>query len=239
MKPLNSGLAFVFGLFFAVSATNAAGPPAQAGPSSNANARARVQPQIGHSRLTSQATPHASSPASGRGRSLSRVTPTQRLARRQRNPHDASTDPTETDAAEHRVGSRDLAKDAPRIAMTRALSKRLSQIDKIRDKALEAGDLGLLELADELELRARRKFDDMAARMDQRSALGKPGVGPPVLLPAVDSTTEPEPSDADQTSDQNPLAEIEVQEEADLPDESTSDSAEDADVVESQDTTQE
>jgi hypothetical protein len=75
--------------------------------------------------------------------------------------------------------------------MTRSLSKRLSQIDKIRDKALESGDLGMLEMADRLELQARRKFEEMTARMDQRQAQGKPGVGPPVRLAEVEPTPDP------------------------------------------------
>jgi len=225
MKLLTSGLVLVFGLFLAGSMIDAKESPSPTGPNRNASTRARSQPRAGLKRLSSGATPHTSSPAPGRGRSMSRVAPTQRLARRQKSPNDTTTNTTETNRARRRVGSRELAKDAPRIAMTRALGKRLSQIDKIRDKALEAGDLGLLELADELELRARRKFDDSVARMDQRRELGKPGVGPPVLLPTDDPTAEPDTSDVNQSSEPTSLPETEVHDESNLADVTSSDSA--------------
>lgn len=83
--------------------------------------------------------------------------------------------------------------ESPRQAMERNLNKRLSQIDKIRDRALETGDLDLLDFADRLELDARRKFDAMVQRLATREQVGRPGVGPRVEIPAGGQTRTAQP----------------------------------------------
>jgi hypothetical protein len=241
MKLLASGSVLILSCLLAVSMSDAKGPPSVPSPANSANSRAKVRPQIGANRLNGQATPHTLSPAPGRGRAMSRIAPSQRLARRQKGHGDKTLDSAETTIDGLGKGHTGLAHDAPRDAMTRSLSKRLSQIDKIRDKALETGDLDLLELADRLELRARRKFDEMTARMDQRRELGKPGVGPPVLLPAVEPDPDPEVPETDSLSDPTSPPNDEVPLDTDIPDEDPSDSgtaaeSEDADEPE---TTQE
>jgi hypothetical protein len=172
---------------------------------------------------------------------MSRLAPAQRLARRQKGHKDNIFNTAETSIDGLGKGRIGLAHDAPRDAMTRSLSKRLSQIDKIRDKALETGDLDLLELADHLELRARRKFDEMTARMDQRRELGKPGVGPPVLLPAVEPAPDPDVPETDLLSDPTSPPNGEVPLDMDLPDEdpSNSDTAAKSEVADEPETTQE
>jgi hypothetical protein len=211
MKLLASGLVLILGCFLAVSMSDAKGPPSvptpgnngpgNNGPGNSANSRAKVRPQIRANQLNGRATPHTQSPAPGRGKAMSRIAPSQRLARRQKGHGDKTIDPAQATIHGLGKGHMGLAHNAPRDAMTRSLSKRLSQIDKIRDKALETGDLDLLELADGLELRARRKFDEMIVRIDQRQELGKPGVGPPVLLPAVEPDPEPDVPETDLPSD--------------------------------------
>ncbi len=222
MKLLASGFVLILGCLLALSMSDAKGPSSDPISGNNASGRAKVRPQIGANRLTGQATPHGLSPAPGRGKAMGRVVPDQRLARRQKGQKDKSFDAAETNPEGRRLDSHGLAHDAPRDAMTRALSKRLSQIDKIRDKALETGNFDLLDLADRLELRARRKFDEMMARIDQRRELGKPGVGPPVLLPVVELAPEPDvsetdPSDTDPPSEPTSLPESEVPLDSDLP----------------------
>lgn len=241
MKLLASGLVLILGCFLAVSMSDAKGPPSVPNPGNNANSRAKARPQIGANRLNGQATPHTLSPAPGRGKAMSRLAPAQRLARRQKGHKDNIFNTAETSIDGLGKGRIGLAHDAPRDAMTRSLSKRLSQIDKIRDKALETGDLDLLELADHLELRARRKFDEMTARMDQRRELGKPGVGPPVLLPAVEPAPDPDVPETDPPGDPTSLPDSEVPADSDLPDANLSDSdaAAESEVADESDTTQE
>jgi hypothetical protein len=172
---------------------------------------------------------------------MSRIAPSQRLARRQQGHGDKIVDSAGSASNGLGKGRVGLAHDSPRNAMTRSLSKRLSQIDKIRDKALETGDLDLLDLADGLELRARRKFDEMILRIDQRQELGKPGVGRPVPLPAVDPVPDPDLPETEPLSDPASPPDGEVPLDTDIPDEEPSDSSTTAEpeVADEPETTQE
>ena len=104
--------------------------------------------------------------------------------------------------------------------MERGLRHRLSQIDKIRDHAINAGHLDLLDLADRLELESRRKFASMIERIDVRQQAGLPGVGPIVQSPrrndnlpreprvtrvpvVVNQNQDPAPATPPSTTDQN------------------------------------
>ncbi len=218
MKLLLNGFVFMLGCFLIVSTADAKTPASDSTPGNSASGRAKARPQIGVNRLTGQANPRASSPAPGRGKAMGRIAPAQRLARRQKGHKDKSLDAAETTFDGLEKGRSGMVRDAPREAMTRSLSKRLSQIDKIRDKALETGELDLLDLADRLELRARRKFDEMIARMDQRRELSKPGVGSPVLLPVVEPVPDPDVPETDPSTEPTSFPESDVPDDSDLPD---------------------
>ena len=73
--------------------------------------------------------------------------------------------------------------------MERGLRQRLAQVDRLRDRAIDTGDLDLLDVADRLELDARRKFASLIERIDARQQAGLPGVGPLVQSPRRDNAT--------------------------------------------------
>ncbi|HUG69378.1 MAG TPA: hypothetical protein VMM76_16625 [Pirellulaceae bacterium] len=153
-----------------------------------------TRPQASTSRIAGQANSRATSPSPGQSRVAERNRPEPRRGNDQAASARSERGNQVLEQAEpRREGPSDLqgrpgdprlrGSESPRQAMERGLRNRLSQIDRMRDLAIETGNLDLLNQADRLELDARRKFSSLTQRIDLREQAGQPGVGPLVQSP--------------------------------------------------------
>jgi hypothetical protein len=163
-----------------------------------------ARPQTSTSRVARQANPRATTPSLSQARTAERSRPDRRRgnerAAGQRNQRatqaldQAASRGANPNGLQRRPGDPRLrGSESPRQAMERGLRQRLSQIDKIRDRAIDTGDLDLLDVADRLELDARRKVASMIERIDARQQAGLPGVGPVLQSPRRNDNLPREP----------------------------------------------
>ncbi len=214
MKVMKQLPALAMVLFVAASSVLAQNQSKRPDHAATRNAR----PQAGPNRVVGQANSRGSSPAPGRSRIANRAIPDRRNVDGRGNGNDRlrnNDDPSKGRRdGERRQDNRNQPQnkrpvdprmagfESPRKAIERGFRNRLSQIEKLRDRALETGKLDLLDLADRLELDARRKYAEMTERLAQRQVTGKPGIGPPSRLPMPSSES---PAETTQTPNEPTL----------------------------------
>lgn len=158
-----------------------------------------ARPQPSTRRVAAQASPRATSPSPSQARAAERDRPARRDTDRAAGQRSQRADQALDQAASRgdsrsglqgRPGDPRLnGSESPRQALERGLNQRLSQIEKLRDRAIDSGDLDLLDVAERLELDARRRVASLMERIEVRQQAGLPGVGPLVQSPRRDENS--------------------------------------------------
>ena len=153
------------------------------------NPRSRPQPQVGTGRLGRPQGVGRPTHAGTRSRPLFAWRPSRSWPRRGRPAWAGSQQTPPEQTGQTRPVHPEQSQRA--TAATRVLRNRLAAIDRMRDRAIETGNLRLLEQADTLAEKARLQFIRMTGTDPQTNS--DPDPTPDPVDPPVQPPTDPDP----------------------------------------------